>query len=184
MYKDDASKLVLVSLKDDNSILYIFHLILATDVDPNYEVLSFKRSYFNFRVTIFWKDAITHTVPSSFKRYYPIFWSMIFKRDYTPEYSFGRCCPLRFLMYHWLLESLRLVNALILLISNTNKIYVWRNNSKFPMSARNPTPCSFHCAPAQRPCSTSDVWVPTVVRHIALSSIASISLRSCPGISE
>ena len=111
MYKDDASKLVLVSLKDDNSILYIFHLILATDVDPNYEVLSFKRSYFNFRVTIFWKDAITHTVPSSFKRYYPIFWSMIFKRDYTPEYSFGRCCPLRFLMYHWLLESLRLVNA-------------------------------------------------------------------------
>ena len=66
MYKDDASKLVLVSLKDDNSILYIFHLILATDVDPNYEVLSFKRSYFNFRVTIFWKDAITHTVPSSF----------------------------------------------------------------------------------------------------------------------
>ena len=137
MYKDDASKLVLVSLKDDNSILYIFHLILATDVDPNYEVLSFKRSYFNFRVTIFWEDAITHTVPSSFKRYYPIFWSMIFKgdfgyrcwsmifkRDYTPEYSFGRCCPLRFFMYHWLLESLRLVNALILLISNTNKIYV------------------------------------------------------------
>ena len=88
MYKDDTSKFVLVSSKDDSSILSIFHLLSATDVDPNYGVLSFKRSYFNFRVTIFRKDAVTHIVPSSFKRYYPIFWSMIFKRDFTQEYAF------------------------------------------------------------------------------------------------
>ena len=112
LYKDDTSKFVLVSSKDDSSILSIFHLLLATDVDPNYGVLSFKRSYFNFRVTIFRKDAVTHIVPSSFKRYYPYFgiWSL---REILPQnmrFYLWKMLPF-VLMYYWLLKSPRLVKA-------------------------------------------------------------------------